>query len=293
MTVFGAMVAPSLRPIKKPAAPAGAAVGPPRCCAAADAAAATTKPITTVRKNETGMVTAARSPIMRAASPLPGAELDGQPECCCRARGRQDNLYPTNVKAAALRRSHGAACTYGRFAPPADSRGRRTRVMNRGLLFLVLLIAGAAAAVRATIAQPAAAPKPGEVFRDCADCAEMVVVPPGEFEMGGGDAPYEKPQHKVTIAHPFAIGRGEASFDEWDLCYSAGGCTYRPDDHGWGRGNRPVIGVSWDDAKVFLAWLSRSAGKNYRLATEAEWEYAARGGSASPYWWGRDAGKRT
>jgi formylglycine-generating enzyme required for sulfatase activity len=164
-------------------------------------------------------------------------------------------------------------------------------VTKTGWLFLILLIAGIAGAVRVTIAQPAAAPKPGEVFRDCPDCAEMVVVPPGDFDMGGGDTPYEKPQHKVTIAHPFAIGRGEVSFDEWDLCYSAGGCRYRPDDHGWGRGKRPVIDVSWDDTKVFLAWLSRSAGKNYRLATEAEWEYAARGGTTSPYWWGRDAGK--
>jgi formylglycine-generating enzyme required for sulfatase activity len=164
-------------------------------------------------------------------------------------------------------------------------------VTNRGLLFLILLLASAASAIRGTIAQPAAAPKPGEVFRDCTDCAEMVVVPPGEFEMGGGDTPYEKPQHKVTIAYPFAIGRGEVTFDEWDACYSSGGCKHRPDDHGWGRGKRPAIDVSWDDAKSFLTWLSRSAGKNYRLASEAEWEYAARAGTASAYWWGRDAGK--
>jgi formylglycine-generating enzyme required for sulfatase activity len=119
----------------------------------------------------------------------------------------------------------------------------------------------------------------------------MVVVPPGEFEMGGGDLPFEKPQHKVTIAKAFAIGRAEVTFDEWDLCNSTGGCKYRPDDHGWGRGSGPVIDVSWDDAKSFLTWLSRRAGKTYRLATEAEWEYAARAGTTSPFWWGREVGK--
>lgn len=165
------------------------------------------------------------------------------------------------------------------------------RVTNGRLLFLILLVASAAAGMRATIAQPAATPKPGEVFRDCTDCAEMVVVPAGEFDMGGGELPFEKPQHKVTIANPFAIGRSEVTFDEWDLCYSAGGCKNRPGDHGWGRGKRPVIDVSWDDAKGFVAWLSRSSGKNYRLPSEAEWEYAARAGTVSAYWWGRDVGK--
>jgi len=162
---------------------------------------------------------------------------------------------------------------------------------NRRLLFLILLLVGAAAGMRGTIAQPVDAPKPGEVFRDCNDCAEMVVVPSGDFEMGGGDLPFEKPQHKVTLAHPFAIARGEITFDEWDLCYSAGGCKHRPDDHGWGRGKRPVIDVSWDDTKSFLAWLSRTTSKNYRLPTEAEWEYAARAGTVTPFWWGRDVGK--
>jgi formylglycine-generating enzyme required for sulfatase activity len=178
--------------------------------------------------------------------------------------------------------------------PPRESKrmsDTTRRNANRRLLFLILLLAAAAAGVRGTVAQPADAPKPGEVFRDCTDCAEMVVVPSGDFEMGGGDLPFEKPQHKVSLANPFAIGRNEITFDEWDLCYSAGGCKHRPDDHGWGRGKQPVIDVSWDDAKGFLAWLSRTTGKTYRLPSEAEWEYAARAGTLTPFWWGRDVGK--
>jgi formylglycine-generating enzyme required for sulfatase activity len=137
---------------------------------------------------------------------------------------------------------------------------------------------------------PAADPEPGEVFQDCADCGEMVVVPPGEFEMGAADSPLEKPVHKVTIARPFAVGRHEVTFAEWDQCVAEAGCSFRGDDHGWGRGNYPIIGVSWDDAKAFVRWLSAKTGKAYRLPSEAEWEYAARAGTTSPFWWGREVG---
>jgi len=132
-------------------------------------------------------------------------------------------------------------------------------------------------------------PEPGDVFHDCPECCEMVVVPAGEFDMGG-DAPYEKPEHRVTIATTFAIARREVTFDEFDLCVSAGACRQRPDDHGWGRGTQPVIDVSWDDAKAFVGWLSQRTGRKYRLPSEAEWEYAARGGTKTAFWWGRDVG---
>src|SRR5262245_57728373 len=98
-------------------------------------------------------------------------------------------------------------------------------------------------AVRPSSGAPSQIPEPGEIFRDCPDCSEMVVVPAGEFKMGSAETAYEKPEHRVVIANPFAIGRREVTFEEWDLCVAAGGCKYRPDDHGWGRGSRPVIDV--------------------------------------------------
>ena len=138
--------------------------------------------------------------------------------------------------------------------------------------------------------QAVEAHKPGEVFRDCPDCEELVVVPSGDFVMGSNDNPAEAPPHHVVIAQPFAVGRREVTFAEWDLCVAANACKYSPSDHGWGRGERPVIDVSWDDLKDFIAWLSQRSGHSYRLPTEAEWEYAARAGSASAFWWGREAG---
>ena len=77
------------------------------------------------------------------------------------------------------------------------------------------------------------------------------------------------------------------TFDEWDACVADGGCNgYQPSDEGWGRGRRPVINVSWDDAKAYVAWLSKKTGKTYRLLSEAEREYVTRAGTTTPFWWG-------
>ncbi|MGO9172816.1 MAG: SUMF1/EgtB/PvdO family nonheme iron enzyme [Rhodomicrobium sp.] len=128
--------------------------------------------------------------------------------------------------------------------------------------------------------------KPGESFRDFNDAPEMVVVPAGSFMMGSKDGEGnddERPQHKATIPQAFAVGKCPVTFAEWDAYVAEGGSgilgfgkRYSPSDHGWGRGRQPVINVSWDDAQVYIKWLSEKTGQNYRLLSEAEWEYACR-----------------
>ncbi|MEZ5471360.1 MAG: SUMF1/EgtB/PvdO family nonheme iron enzyme [Marinicella sp.] len=127
--------------------------------------------------------------------------------------------------------------------------------------------------------------KPGDTFKDCIDCPEMVVIPAGSFRMGSNKKTDEQPIHTVNIKQ-FAMSTTEVTFAQWDACYNAGGCSRKPNDHGWGRGNRPVIMVSWNDAKEYSKWLSNKTGKSYRLPSESEWEYAALAGSSSKYSWG-------
>jgi formylglycine-generating enzyme required for sulfatase activity len=134
----------------------------------------------------------------------------------------------------------------------------------------------------------------GQVFRDRmkngTNGPELVVVPAGRFRMGdiqsaGGND--EQPVHEVNIRRPFAAGRYEITFDQYDEFAKATGGQL-PDDQGFGRGRRPVISVSWDEAVDYAAWLSQQTGKRYRLPTEAEWEYAARAGTETAYWWGNE-----
>ena len=97
----------------------------------------------------------------------------------------------------------------------------------------------------------------------------------------------EGPQHRVTFARQFAVGKFAVTFAEWEACVANGGCNgYRPSDDNWGRGERPVINVHWNDAKTYVAWLSRKTGKTYRLLSEAEREYVTRAGTTTPFWWG-------
>ncbi|MDX2157915.1 MAG: SUMF1/EgtB/PvdO family nonheme iron enzyme [Hyphomicrobiaceae bacterium] len=130
----------------------------------------------------------------------------------------------------------------------------------------------------------------GDSFTECQGCPEMVVLPAGSVPIGSDVNADEQPVHSVSIARPFAVSRFEVTFAQWDTCISHGGCKRWPEDQLWGRRGRPVIGVSWDDAQTYVAWLSRYTGRRYRLLTEAEWEYAARAGSATAYPWGDEVG---
>ncbi len=153
------------------------------------------------------------------------------------------------------------------------------------------VVAHGLAATVHRIALRAAEPQVGDRFQDCPQCPEMVVVPPGRFNMGSrreaGRDRDEGPVHPVTISAPFAIGVTEVTFAEWDACIADGGCAgYRASDQDWGRGTRPVVNVSWEDADQYVSWLSRKTGQIYRLPSEAEWEYAARAGTATARYWG-------
>jgi formylglycine-generating enzyme required for sulfatase activity len=138
--------------------------------------------------------------------------------------------------------------------------------------------------------------KPGESFRDFDAGPEMVVVPAGELWMGSKDGEgydNERPRHKVTIPRAFAVGKYAVTFAEWDAYVADGpggilnfGKRYSPSDEGWGRDRRPVINVSWGDAKAYIKWLSDKTGRPYRFLSEAEWEYACRAGSETAYSFG-------
>ena len=126
-------------------------------------------------------------------------------------------------------------------------------------------------------------PGPGKTFKDCAACPTMVTLPSGTAELGAANSdskakPNEKPSRPVTFTDLFAIGVTEVTFDQYGACVSAGGCKSMPSDNGWGKGNRPVLNVSWADAVAYAQWLSNTTGKRYGLPSGAQWEYAARGG---------------
>ncbi|HET6521044.1 MAG TPA: SUMF1/EgtB/PvdO family nonheme iron enzyme, partial [Geminicoccaceae bacterium] len=131
----------------------------------------------------------------------------------------------------------------------------------------------------------------GGAFRDCEDCPALVRLPASTFVMGSGRGdPSERPPHRVSLSRAFAIGKHEVTTAEWNACVEAGGCRYDPDIPGLTDAS-PVSNVSWQDAQDYVTWLSATTGRRYRLPTEAEWEYAARGGTATSYWWGDDVGQ--
>jgi formylglycine-generating enzyme required for sulfatase activity len=136
---------------------------------------------------------------------------------------------------------------------------------------------------------------PFATFRECAEhCPQMVILPAGTFTMGSlanekGRSENEGPQHQVTLAEPFAVAKFDVTFADWDACVSVGGCD-PVSDSGMGRGSKPVVNVSWDDAQQYVKWFSTMTGQHYRLLSESEWEYAARAGTTTAYPWGDEIG---
>lgn len=128
-----------------------------------------------------------------------------------------------------------------------------------------------------------------ETYTDPATGMEFVSIPGGTFTMGNNDDRWATPEHQVTVA-PFYMGIHEVTFDQYDIYCKETGKT-KPNDEGWGRGNRPVVNVTWQDAVDFAQWLSEKSGNGYRLPSEAEWEYAAKTDLETHYWWGNDVGQ--
>jgi formylglycine-generating enzyme required for sulfatase activity len=138
--------------------------------------------------------------------------------------------------------------------------------------------------------------KPLKSFRECGkDCPTMIVIPAGNFIMGSpsseqGHVDHEAPQHSVSIPRPFAISKFDVTFAEWDSCVSVGGCPHVSEPT-FAKPNMPAVNITWEEAEQYAAWFAEMTGKPYRLPTEAEWEYAARAGSTTAYYWGDEIGK--
>src|SRR5579871_5130080 len=241
-----------------------------------------------------------------------------------RGRGCGSAAAPAMCSAAAAgsrRRNARAAPIATRAMPPraatssaSGSRStskvaRRRRAEVRGAWALALSIAIATAAAEPPPAKPASG-----AFRDCPGCPEMVVVPAGDFLLGtSADEPEvdrergESPPLPVAMTKAYAIGRYEVTVAQFrafaeaaqyplkgDCRITSGGAWVRLADRSWknpGFGsaqadNEPVVCVSWDDAKAYTDWLTKTTGKVYRLPSETEWEYAARGGTTSPRYFG-------
>ncbi|WP_404383077.1 SUMF1/EgtB/PvdO family nonheme iron enzyme [Caenispirillum salinarum] len=137
---------------------------------------------------------------------------------------------------------------------------------------------------------PAAEGAAPRIIKDCEDCPQLVVMQPGTFTMGSNrEHPTARPAHRVTISEPFAIGRFEVTIGEWQACVDDGACEPVPEASGLPP-TLPIHNLDWHDAGAYVDWLADTTGEPYRLPTEAEWEYAARGGSDDAFWWGARAG---
>ncbi|QTC90160.1 formylglycine-generating enzyme family protein [Brevundimonas goettingensis] len=164
---------------------------------------------------------------------------------------------------------------------------REAGVARSGLLpaggVAIRLIAGSASTTDAS----GETRRAGETWKDCPNCPSMVAVPAGSFMMGSpatepGRLGSEGPRHVVTIGQPFAMGRYEVTFEEYDACVGDGACP-AVNDGGWWRGRRPAVNLAVGHAQAYVSWLSRTSGQSYFIPSEAEWEYVARAGTSTPW----------
>src|SRR5690606_24538061 len=204
---------------------------------------------------------------------------------------------PSTRSTSALRQR-----AYDRITPGAVTRKRRSTMTIRDGVraFAFAFAAGPLLAQPGTA--PSAAPQskewtPGQTFKECRNCPEMIVLPAGTFTMGSpSDDPMRRDsevQHEITFERPFAMSTTPVTWNQWEACVRDGWCDgiavetalatlpngeRNPNHQDRGRGTRPVVGVSWYDAQAFVGWLNAKTGEDdaYRLPSEAEWEYGAR-----------------
>ena len=208
------------------------------------------------------------------------AQREAARELASREAAREEARQAAIKEAAAKEAAAREAAIKEAEAREATARDETRRAANRHALAGLAAKFASARPVRALQGQ-----QPGSAFRDCNECPELIWLPQGESPLG--ETPGSS-RYMAMIDYPIAVGRFEVTFAEWDACVAAGECRRRPRDSGWGRGRQPVIDVSWSDARQYTAWLSRKTGRNYRLLTEGEWEYAARAGTDARYWWGNN-----
>ncbi|WP_406951028.1 formylglycine-generating enzyme family protein [Paraburkholderia guartelaensis] len=200
--------------------------------------------------------------------------------------------HPANTPAAAAPTPAPAPAPQAKTPPPPPAQTTAAPASAPPGAATTAATAAAAAAVAAKGNPAISKPGPHDI-QDCPSCPVLVAVTPGNFTMGiDTDDASERPAHHVTISHSYALAKYAVTVAQWNACVAASACPRLSNENN-ASPNAPVRDLSWDDAQQYVKWLSKISGKPYRLPTEAEWEYAARAGTETRYWWGNDMRKGT